>query len=261
MALGFKLFRKNKDQQELDNLRGALDVLDLAGEQKSYDSLKPLQNTFWADDWLFSLGFAKEQARTKRRRYRKLMASLFVQERAIYRDVRFLEEFNPAAAESLWQGYSLDLSSIKHKQKCVAQALEYLDSFLSTDNTKFWDLFENLENKLFTLLKFDEAAILAQELSELEGAQFQAYIDKAIKRVSHYVVHYVSKIGLYLKRDIRQSFRNLVRLLFKNMDDNSGESDNSVVFNPIIFSNFNYYTHVRRHHKAYRFTASGRRYF
>ncbi len=47
------------------------------------------------------------------------------------------------------------------------------------------------------------------------------------------------KLILFSKRDLRQTYRNIIRFLFKNMDDQSG--DNNVLYPTFIYKTFIYY--------------------
>ncbi len=249
-------FRKKNDQHEVDTLREAVRLLKSVDVPKETEKVLVGSICFSIDEFFAS--FNRQEASKNIKKYSALLNLLqldkwgqdFYSSLLNYR----LSEVSVSAGIELFNS-SFDVNK---KIAAVESIIELLRSYLDNPSEATWNDFVRRDESLRLHLTARERNFLVTFDADTFFKQMQ-YFGNNIK--SRLVVAIV-RIFRFLVVDRRQSFRDKVRLLFKNMDDNSG--DDAAFSLERVVSNYpkNYYTHEfsKRVSESYRGSVGYRAY-
>jgi hypothetical protein len=256
----FKGFRRKNDQFELDGLRSDLRFLN--GVQVIYNthSLKIETPGLYANPYYSSYD-EDEDAESQLRTFISTLNSY----KHEYKDhQKLIKHFSITSSQVLqYINISLDrdLKAIVAKIKCANRIVSALQEFIKTGNVKYLDEYEYLYEELERLTAADRKKALLSDLSFATPHHYPSfaatalnYIELAKDTIKNAVLYCFVRLIVKIIRDIRQSFRNMVRLLFKNMDDNSGEAHDVLINNAHVVFHLNNQTHGRedRYSRIYK---------
>ena len=100
-------------------------------------------------------------------------------------------------------------------------------------------------------LTIAEAKILAEWVSSPEQKQNPPIrLAKLIRLILKIIAGLLKKFFSYTYRDLRKTFRSIIRFLFKNLDDCSGENNalKNLTHQPLLIPNYYFHDEQRDYH-------------
>jgi hypothetical protein len=153
--------------------------------------------------------------------YYALYNKLKSDQNSIKLSIQNYQLFSPGALSIYSAELYKDLRLVNEKIEAVKKTIKYLKRWYNDCQKKSWDLYETAKEKLKSILSVSEQNLLTQVSLAEDNLKPSEYDKKwSIRLISTRVIR-AFKI---ITRDIREYFRNILRLLFKNMDDSEHNS-------------------------------------
>lgn len=214
-------FRKKNDQFEIDSLRDALnDIYDFKCQSKqiqfSYTNQNSLSPILF-DEFIIR----KWEADYEIKRFKKILKLIIEKRNKIQCDISLYNTYLPEKFKSFATGYYSELEIIDKQLQDVKSIISYLQDFLKNNDDNSWNKYLKLNAKLtLQLIEYTQNILPIFRSISL----YDQILDKARKTIVSIVSNLVKNILVKQKRDIRECYRTIIQIHFKNMDDNSGES-------------------------------------
>jgi hypothetical protein len=122
--------------------------------------------------------------------------------------------------------YLFDLGDPSMKEGLLENLDTVREKLLDTDHLVLRNLGKSIVNHLDKYETSLDDSHIRMAMSAV--CEFREFAEESISVVYKIRKFYFKRIIGRIGRDLRQSFRNLVRFLFKNLDDNSGDHDRLV---------------------------------
>lgn len=246
-------FRKKNDQFEIDSLRNALnDNYDLNCQSKQVEFSFSSQNSLSAilfDEYIYR----KWEADYEFKKFKKILKSIIEKRKKIQYDISLYNTYLPENFKNIALGYYSELEIIEKQLQDVKNIISYLQDFLNYNDDYSWNNYSKLRAKLtFQLIEYTECILPIVRSISL----YDQILDKARKTIISLISNLVKNILVKLKRDIRECYRTIIQIHFKNMDDNSGESILCLKIKPLAFLyeplNYSYHEKKNGYHQTYQ---------
>lgn len=254
-------FRKKYDQQELDSVRATIRDLEefqlLSDPILEYDSSNLFALSQSSPIGLPSMGlntyslspiFFQHSSQVAINRYSLLYDRLANEFHRLRKAVQSHHKLLPGMFPDIVASLEEQKQIVYGKVCQVFSILDALHQYTDKREEHYWDLYLDLEQRLdFNLSDYEKQVIDGNWKIVFLVAN---RIESAKKSFSRIAAKLASEIVVSVKRDIRQCYRNLVRLLFKNMDDNSGEAHASIALKMCVVPHLNYYSNYETEYQV-----------
>lgn len=246
-------FRKKNDQFEIDSLRNALnDIYDFNSQSKQVEFSYTNQNSLSPilfDEYIFR----KWEADYEIKRFKNILKLIIEKRNKKQCDISLYSTYSPENFKNIVIGYYSELEIIEKQLQDVKNIISYLQDFLKYNDDYSWNNYSKLRAKLtFQLIEYTENILPIVRSVSL----YDQILDKARKTIISIVSNLVKNILVKLKRDIRECYRTIIQIHFKNMDDNSGESILCFKIKSLAFLyeplNYSYHEKKNGYHQTYQ---------